>query len=179
MTFASDQKDANATAVGKEFPMKPWRLLKRMSDPNKFRILHLLAEEPRSPKTLAKRTGLSASTIRSELRSLRDCHFVEGRGTHWNRRYRIAEELPSVIHELVLSIVLLSEVPIEARPTEGATGLPRELVESLQDRAFKEITKTLLDQLFVYQGAGRRLRKTEELREILRDINDPLHPDDP
>lgn len=57
--------------------MTSWTLFRQFSNPNKFRLLHGLYETPRTAGELAEKTGLTPSTVRSGLRSLRSAEFVD------------------------------------------------------------------------------------------------------
>lgn len=156
--------------------MKAWKLCRHLTDTNKFRILQLLAQDPLSPKTLSKRTGVKPSTIRSDLKALRKAGFIEPHGRSQNRTYEIADPLPSANHELLLTVVLRSKVKTRARPKAEETSPPEVLLDRYRGEIFKEVTKTILEQVFVTHSYRQRKRSIEDLEETLRELDDKYGP---
>lgn len=157
--------------------MKTWEMFRRLSDTNKFRIIHLLAQEPHKPTEISQKTGIKRSTISTDLISLKEMGLVDATWDGKNRIYTLPDSYPTPLHELALSMILITEVKLRARPSEEeleSAELPDELVRNLQNRRFSEIGKHILNQIFVPQSLGQRKKSLDELQTKLQEINSKL-----
>ena len=63
-----------------------------LADPNRMRILELLAERPRTVTELVAELGLAQGRVSSHLACLRWCGYVEGSVEGRYNRYRLVDE---------------------------------------------------------------------------------------
>jgi DNA-binding transcriptional ArsR family regulator len=154
-----------------------WTLFRRVSEKNIFRIVHLLAENSLTPTQLSEKIGVKCSTIRSTLTNMKELGFVTSSKRGRYRDYRLKESLPSAVHELLLVIMLSTDVRIRAFPGQEeleAASLPKELIDQYQARYFSEIGKEILSQLFLPKHYGQRKKSLEETLLTLDEITDKL-----
>lgn len=76
-----------------------------LSDPNRMRIVELLADRPRTVTELVEETGLAQGRLSSHLACLRWCGYVEARAEGRYNRYRLVDERVRAILRLGEEII--------------------------------------------------------------------------
>ena len=77
-----------------------------LSDPNRVRILELLADRPRTVTELVEATGMAQGRLSSHLSCLRWCGYVEARAEGRYNRYRLVDERVREIIRLGEAIII-------------------------------------------------------------------------
>lgn len=149
-------------------------MLRQFSNPNKFRLIHGLYQESRTAVELAEETGLSASTVRTNLSTLKSSGFVDYERQGKNHRYFLDFPLPTVVHEALLLIVLVTEPPPRKKAIKQSIKLDEEdrqlLIQDLKGEILWEHLKAFMKVLIPKHPGGRMkdLKEVEERIDLLR-----------
>ena len=152
--------------------MNVQRLMELASGPTNFRILRLLHENPMYSGDLSRRLSIDTRSVRVHLHKLRKHDFLDYDQEGRKHRYYVKTPFESPAHELIVSLVALSE-PIRKRG-ENAQPIPVKDLPNQSRKSYLSYLNELLEsyvETFVLHGSMKYGQKIgEDFKELKRRI---------